>query len=180
MKNSEPSIKQPSESRYSTNRLLVDVSFVVAMATGIGHSVIKTWDMFYDNWKNNPIFASAKKERDDAKVLLTQDAVDKKIDYHQFTERSEKIEKAWGKEFNRLAKDHLKIESEGLGAIKGTWQRFHSLGNYTRNKIVFGTVLSTAASIGGYMLINQNAHMKKDLNATHAQALENSNEGQQR
>lgn len=162
MEKSDDALLKPVEERYPDHQWLVKGAFVTALATGFGGAVTKIWDMFYDNWKNSELFSDLRKAREDAKSALATEAKNNPMSRSDFVAGQKAIEDAWSSGFNKRLKETLGIESEGLGVIKGTWQRFNSLGNHTRPKIVFATVLSTAAAIGGYTLINQNANLKRD------------------
>lgn len=163
MENREHDIIKPVTERYPDHQWLVKGAFATAVLTSFGGAVIKVWDLFYDNWKKTDLFTDLQETREDAKKDLLKKAKNNSMDRKEFTLEMEEIENSWSKAFNKRLKDTLGIESEGLGMIKGTWQRFDSLGNHTRPKIIFNTVFATAAAIGGYMLINQNAHMKRDM-----------------
>ena len=163
MEKSEEPILQPVEKRYPDHQWLMKGAFVTALLTNFGHTVTRIWDLFYDNWKNDALFADLKTTRETAKDALSLKAKTEPMTRSQFVEASKKIENAWSTNFNKRLKDSLGIESEGLGMLKGTWQRFSTLGNHTSAKLVFNTVFTTAAALGGYMLINQNASMKRDM-----------------
>lgn len=162
MEKSDDPLSKPVSERYPDHQWLIKGALVTALATGFGGAVTKIWDMFYDNWKNDDLFSDLKKTREEEKLALSAEAKTSGMNHDVFISKVKTIEDTWSKGFNARLKEKLGVESEGWGMIKGTWQRFNSLGNHTRPKIVFGTVLSTAAAIGGYMLINQNAHLKQD------------------
>lgn len=162
MEKSDDPLLKPVSERYPDHQLLVKGAFVTALATGFGGAITKIWDLFYDGWKHSELFADLKQTREDAKSALALQAKANPMSHVDFVAAQKTIEDTWSKDFNKRLKETVGIESEGWGVIKGTWQRFNSLGNFTQPKIVFGTVLSTAAAVGGYLLINQNAHLKRD------------------
>lgn len=163
MEKSEDPLLQPIVKRYPDHQWLIKGAFVTALLTSLGSAVTKIWDLFYDSWKNEDLFSDLKAKRLADKAALAAEAKRHSLSHNEFISKVEKIESAWSEGFNKRLKENLGIESEGFGFFKGTWQRFNSLGNHTRPKLVFGTVFSTAAAIGGYVLINQNAHLKRDM-----------------
>jgi hypothetical protein len=162
MEKSDDSLLKPVTERYPDHQWLVKGAFVTAVAVGTGGAISAIWKTFYDSWKDSPLVSDLKKDREKATETLALKAKSSPMSRVDFIANKKTIEDAWSTGFNKRLKNHLGIESEGLGMVKGTWQRFNSLGDYTRSKIIFSAVLSTAAAIGGYMLINQNAAMKRD------------------
>ena len=164
MEKSDDTLLQPVAKRYPDHQWLLKAGLATAVLTGFGNAVVKTWDLFYDNWKTNPLFSDLRKNRGEAKTALAEKIQQTGMDYKDISSEMKTIEDTWSKAFNKRLLEKTGIESEGpWGRIKGTWQRFDSLGNHTKPKIVFGTVLTTAAAVAGYMLMNQNSHMKRDM-----------------
>ncbi|MES2984173.1 MAG: hypothetical protein V4735_03195 [Pseudomonadota bacterium] len=159
--------KRPPEANAPHEQLLRTSVFGVALVAGVGSAVVKVWDMFYDNMKERGPIAELRTARKNEMNDVLVKAQTTPLSRSGFVEKTAAIERRFGTKFNSFVKDTLGIESEGLGMIKGTAQRFSALGPYTQRKIVFGTVFSTAVTVGGYMLLNQNADMKQALRRNH-------------
>jgi hypothetical protein len=164
MEKSDDPLLQPVAKRYPDHQWLLKAGLASAVFIGFGRAVIQTWDLFYNNWKENPLFKDLRETREKAKAALSNTIQTSGMDYKDISTEMKTIENKWSSAFNKRLFEKMGIESEGpWGRIKGTWQRFDSLGNHTKPKIVFGTVLTTSAAVAGYMLMNQNASMKRDM-----------------
>ena len=164
MEKSDDPLLQPVAKRYPDHQWLLKAGVASAVLIGFGRAVIQTWELFYNNWKENPLFKDLRNTREEARQALSDKIQTSGMSYKNISNEMKTIENKWSTDFNKRLLEKTGIESEGpWGRIKGTWQRFDSLGNHTKPKIVFGTVLTTTAAIAGYMLMNQNAHMKHDM-----------------
>ena len=162
-KSDDPSL-QPVAKRYPDNQWLLKAGLATAILTGFTNAVVRIWDLFYNNWKNHDLFADLRKTREHEKAELSSKIQKTAMSYKDVSSEIQKIENKWSSGFNERLLDRMNIKSEGpWGMIKGTWQRFDSLGNHTKPKIVLGAVLTTSAAVAGYMLMNQNASMKRDM-----------------
>lgn len=135
----------------------------MALVTGVSGSIIKIWDMFYEHVKKMPIFDEINKTRIQALNDLSTKVEATPMDTTTAIKTLAEIENDWSRGYRNILKDKLNIESEGWGAIKGTWQRFRAIGNYTRPQIVFGATLTTVAAVGSYMLLSQKAQSRRDV-----------------
>jgi hypothetical protein len=166
MEKSDDPLLQPVAKRYPDHQWLLKAGLVSAILIGFGRAVIQTWELFYNNWKENPLFKDLRETREAAKKTLSDQIQTRGMSYKDISHEMKTIENTWSAAFNKRLLEKTGIETEGpWGRIKGTWQRFDSLGNHTKPKIVFGTVLTTAAAVAGYMLMNQNSSMKRDMHS---------------
>jgi hypothetical protein len=164
MEKSDDPLLQPVAKRYPDNQWLLKAGLATAILTGLTNAVVRTWDLFYDNWKDDELFKDSREARKNAKGELSSKIKKTGMNYKDISSEMQTIENKWSSNFNKRLLENMGITSEGpWGMIKGTWQRFDSLGNHTKPKIVTGAVLTTTAAVAGYMLMNQNANMKRDM-----------------
>jgi hypothetical protein len=181
MVNDSPNNKSAqSADSMSAMALLRMGAYVAAGFTGIRLGITKIWDMAYDNFKDYKQFDELRTQR---RADLANIPVIGKIhnwDRKKIASEIRQIERDYGHDFNDILKRDFKIESEGpIGFLKGTVQRFETLGGYTRAKIAFAGVLSTVAAVGGLVLIERYAtgHPMRKLHddvQAHANASERS------
>lgn len=143
-------------------------AYAAAGFTGIRLGITKIWDMAYDNFKDYQFFEDARHKRKSALKAIPDTAAEKGWNRSKIASEIREIESTYGREVNAALKDKLKIESEGpIGFLKGTYQRFDTLGGYTRAKIAFAGVLSTVAAVGGLVLIERYATGHSPLKKLH-------------
>ena len=154
-------------------------AYTVAAFTGIRLGITKIWDMAYHNFKDyEGLFDDAQERRMKDLKDIPIKAESSSWGRAKIASEIRETERTYGKAVNKAIKDNLKIESEGpIGFIKGTYQRYQTLGGYTRAKIAFGAVGSTLAAAGGLYLIERLATGHSPLhqlhNAVQAQAQQN-------
>lgn len=133
-------------------------AYTIAGFTGVRLGITKIWDMAYDNFKDYKQFDALRTQRREDLAKVPKDAVVHGWDRKKIAQEIRGVERKYGQDFNAILKKDFKIDSEGAaGFLKGTVQRFETLGGYTRAKIGFAGVASTLAAVGGLVLIERYA-----------------------
>lgn len=163
-------MENPLEPEKNSHRWLRNGVFGTVLVAGIGAAILKVWDISYQNLKDLGDLGVLRADRKAEQNALMTRAKTAPMTASEFATATHAIERKFGKLYNSIIKEQAGIESEGLaGVVRGTVHRFNGLGPYTKAHIVFGTAFSTAATIGGYSLLNQNADLRHALRRNHQQ-----------
>ncbi len=162
-------------SKHEPNHVLRAGMYTLAVTAGIATASFKIWDRFYSKIKHTDLFSALSDERYKAINEVYTNADKTGIPFEQYSKDVADIETAYSKNVNAKLKQAIGVETEGLGAIKGTVQRFKALGPYTKLNILGSGLIATGTTIGAYILLNQNARLRHELRDVHARLDDQSN-----
>ena len=162
--------KQTEDRAYKgdTNRLLQVSMYSLAAVAGVVTASFKVWDEFYSKIKRSELVRPLSEKRYEKINAVAEHAKSSSISYKQYTSEIADIEQEYSKKVNKLLKNAIGIESEGIGGIvRGTFQRAETLGPYKRARIMFSGVAAVGTTLGAYFLVNQNWRLKNELRDVH-------------
>lgn len=149
------------------NPVLQTGMYVLALGAGVATFSFKVWDQFYSKLKHTDLIRGLSDDRYAKLNEVYKASETKGISSDEYTQKIGEIEKEYSKNVNKVLKESIGIETEGMGAIKGTVQRFKALGPYTKVNIAGTALIATGTTLGAYFLLNQNAKLKHAMKTVH-------------